>query len=408
MQYTRTPQPMLIKYTLAFALCTSASTLPITSNSPKPLNKVLPNCAGPLHEALHTLTKISVISVCLFIGFGICFIFRHFVMPKSTKNKRVVKDYSIKGMQARRGGIEEKGKPMIDSVNRIWINSVMKGGSGPIEHDEFQTMSLSQGHGAMATQAGCSTYTSKRPPTLTPLTITNTTRVNQGPESVLRSEMHNFGENPQYHDDSFQYTPPDRTPSLSNPPSPFSSRFCSTNVRKLFGHKRSLSTPAPCTSFEGLTSYPSNFVASPHFPLPTLRPITPPDTMSAPTTPHPHSEEESLNTMNPLHYAIQNPKLLQGRPYQRAESVPLLGPCTKPKSKPCDKGVVTPGFKATRPIASDANSPGNIPPATSTEFQPVMICEQGQSASGQRWKRKVTVFRSDILDRFKQNGVVEC
>lgn len=394
---------MLIKHTLAFALCTSVSALPITKNSPKPLNKVPPNCRGPLHQAFHTSTNKLVISVYLLIGFCVFFIFKHFVMPKSTKNKRVVKDYSFNGMQAR-GGIKEKGKPMIDRVNRTWIDPVIKRGSGPIEHYEFQTNAkrLSQEHNAMTTQACCSTSTPKRPPTLTPLTITNTVRINQGPEPVLRSEMHNFGENPQYHDDSFQYTSPDRTPSLSNPPSPFSSRFCSTNVRKLIGHKRSLSTPSPCTRLEGL---PSNFVASPLFPLPTLRPITPPDTMSAPTTPHPNSEEKSLNTMNPLHYAVQNSKLLQVRPFQRAVSVPVFGTYTESKSKPCDQIVGRPG---TRRNASDTNSPGNTPSVTITDFQPVMICEQGQSATGQRWKRKVTVFRSDILDRFKQHGVLGC
>ena len=339
-------------------------------------------------------------------------------MPKSIKETRVVKDYKItpistprlKGIQ-RGGGTEEKEKPIMDSINRIWIDSVMKeGGPKPIERNAFHPNSknLAQGRGAITTQTGSSslfTRIPKRHPTPAPLTVTNAVRVRQGPESVLRSETHNFGENPQYHDDTFQYTSLYHISSLSNPPSPFSSRFCSNNVRKLIGHKRSLSTPTPYPTLDGLVSYPSNSVASPHFPLPTLRPITPPDTMSAPSTPRPPSGGVLLNAMN-IDYTMHFSQLPRSRPLQRAVSVPLLGPSTELKPKTGNQSVGITGVEDTRENIGTVDPTGGILPTSSTEFQPIMICEQGQSATGQRWKRKVTVFRSEILDRFKQHGVI--
>ena len=421
MQYTRIPQPALVKYTLAFVLCKSVSALPITGKSPKPSNKVIQDFEGPLHQTLRTFTDNLVVGVWLLIGLGIVFILRYFVMPKSIKEKRMAKDYRaspigklrVEGIQEG-GGIEEKGKPMIDNINRVWIDSVIKeGGSGPVERNDFHTnaRSLTRKHDAVPVQTSSFSFPPripKRHPTLAPLKLTNAARASQEPGSVLRSETHNFGENPQYHDDTFQYTSLYRISSVSNPPSPFSSRFCSTNVRKLTGHKRSLSTPTPYPTLEGLVSYPSNFVASPNFPLPTLRPITPPDTVSAPATPHPLSKQESLNTIDTVHYAMQDSQLPQSQPYQRAVSVPLLGPSTEPESKTRNQSVGISGAEDTRENARAAGSTGSTPSTTNTGFQPVMICEQGQSASGQRWKRKVTVFRSEILDRFKENGVVRC
>ena len=256
---------------------------------------------------------------------------------------------------------------------------------------------------------------------------------------ITPAESHDFGLNPQYHDEGFRYMP---SASASMPPSPFSSRFHSNKIRKVKGHSRSSSTPKLAQSAQKVAMEHRNSLApAAQFPLPTIRPITPPEAMSTPGSPvHPHHDERSREMRlyeysrhypqsqaykqydQPHHHHHHGPpdrdhsrhgppshdqhhyrhELPDPNQHRRAQSVPLPMPAAQ---------TPTSSIRVV-PTAYEENQVGRRSRGAEErgegEFQPVMIFEQGRSLSGQKWRRKVTVFRSEVLEKLEKEGLIAC
>lgn len=350
------------------------------------------------------------VGVGVLIGLGALFIIihRHIVMPKSVRERRLERDFKSSPMGLSRGkGRSQSGETPDENrsgdINRIWLDAVQKGpstGLGGKDDDKKEACGIHNQprQHRLAGNVFLDTYprTSLRHPTLPPLTLANDLH---GP--LIPEETHDFGENPNYHQDGFQYSVPHLATSLSTPPSPFSSRFCSGNIRKLKGHKRSKSLPSPYQTLHASMDLKGGFLSTSNFPFPTLRPLAPPEVMSTPGTPALVSDngEESSN-LTGYRYLSQYPRA-QGN--QRAHSVPLPGVPMEIAASTCDSptvlDVVQEGPTEIQLREAEDKRPDTV-------FQPVMIFEQGRSVTGQKWRRKVTVFRSEILERLQKEGLV--
>lgn len=232
-----------------------------------------------------------------------------------------------------------------------------------------------------------------------------------GPPAPL--ETHDFGENPQYHDDNYQYISP---ASASTPPSPFSSKYYSAGIRKIKSHNRSPSSPKLVQSVQrAALEQRSSMAPNPQFPLPTLRPITPPETMSTPGSPVvAHNQEEDLGRMSLYEYSRHYPQPQGYHDYdrhashchdyydyqhqhRRAQSVPLAITNTGPSPINCEASAL-----------GQEGSERGWDGQSGAEFRPVMVYEQGRSLTGQKWRRKVTVFRSEVLEKLEKEGLIVC
>ncbi|KAF8434624.1 hypothetical protein BGX38DRAFT_158554 [Terfezia claveryi] len=354
----------------------------------------------------------------IFVGAGILCIIFHLRMPKSIKEKRKDRKYkgSPVGQNLVRNGeekVEAKEKQTCvpgDKINRIWIDAIRKDRcikSGESSNDWSESRKRECGDRSPTLPAATHT----RYPELPPLALTDATHRGLGP--LKPRETYNFGENPNYHDEGFQYSPAHPGTSVSTPPSPFSSRFYDSSIKKLKSHKRSLSTPGAYQTFHasmGLEAQ-SSYISSTHFPLPTLRPVTPPETRSTPGTPLlPSHNEEPSSTVTAYRYSRRYPQAPHdhNRQHQRAQSItlPEVSPHTVLTSGHTNTNTGVDGVqKVPVQVGSSVETVGGRP---HSEFQPVMIFEQGQSVTGQKWRRKVTVFRSEILERLEKEGLVIC
>lgn len=366
----------------------------------------------------------TILGGCIFVGAGILCIIFHFRMPKSIKEKRKDREYkvSLVGQNPVRNGEEKvqvKEKPTCvpgDEINRIWIDAIQKDKCIESKEGSNDWSESRKGSGRPGVGGRSLTFPAPKPiryPALPPLALTDPTH--QGLRPLKPRETHNFGENPNYHDEGFQYSPAHPGTSVSTPPSPFSSRFYDSSIKKVKSHKRSWSTPTGAyQTFHASMGLEvqSSFVSTTHFPLPTLRPITPPETMSTPSTPLLASHnEEPLNSVTAYRYSRRYPQAPHDHNHnhnQQAQSITSLG--ASPHT------VLASGHTNTcigiddvpKGLAQVGSSVEGVDAQRHAEFQPVMIFEQGQSVTGQKWRRKVTVFRSEILERLKKEGLVHC
>jgi len=429
----RINQPLYTNFTAFLLLCQAVTALSIASFA---LSLEEPTATGEGPRSPVSIfswysgssTSQNIVSAKLggyiFAGVGILYIIFRLRMPKSIKERR--KDRESKaspiGQNPARNGeekIQVKEKQACapgDEINRIWMDAIQKGkytesrenGNGGGE-SEKESGRLEAGGHSLSFPAS----TAARQLTLPPLILTGATY--QGLEQLKPLETHSFGENPNYHDEGFRYSPTHQGTSVSTPPSPFSSRFYDTNIRKVKSHKRSLSTPGAYQTFHASMGLEvqSSVISTTQFPLPTLRPVTPPETMSTPSIPPLASHnEEPLNILTAYRYSRRYPQAPhdQSQQHQPVESVPLREVSPHPHT------VLTPGHRNTCTELSGAQR-GPMQAGLSVEvaggqqhagFQPVMIFEQGQSVTGQKWRRKVTVFRSEILERLEKEGLVIC
>lgn len=362
----------------------------------------------PSHSTEHTSTietnrtglvrfgALGLGSLHLVVIAGIVYIIIRFTMPKSVKERRLDREYKVSPREARLGQcsnvLQEKGqikeKPVQipgGDINKIWVDAVRKG-SGD-ESGDKQTQDP---------------VIKIEPGTLNPAnhSFTLSRTLSHGhpipPPITFRDNSYNFGENPNYHDEAFHYNPTYQTSSISTPPSPFSSRFYSVNIRKVKGHRRSRSSPLSSRPYQTLQAigFQSDANPTPQFPLPTLRPITP----STSETPLSASQDqESIDSTTICRYTKQYPQNPQADLSRiRDHSTPPLDRCENVPNTNTGLSII----EGAR-WSNNTNSIGN-----DGTFQPVMIFEQGQSVTGQKWKRKVTVFRSDVLEKLEQEGLV--
>lgn len=182
------------------------------------------------------------------------------------------------------------------------------------------------------------------------------------------NETYDFGDNPHYYDNNTQFglsTPPPESPhALSISATPYVTNFQLSAPPRGHGHRRSWSTPS-ATSIHSQTSYPD----AAQYPIPTLQPLAS----------HAEELEPRSGQFRAFQYVTQYPRHTQ-RTYA------YTAPVTPAPSTPS-----TPNMYA----GSEQNE---------AEFQPVMIYEQGQSVTGKKWRRKVTIFRSDIYHRLESEG----
>ena len=383
-----------------------------------------PVSISSLYRHSRTLRNINpaILGVYIFVGAGILCIIFHLTMPKSIKEKRKDRDYKASpvGQNLAKNGeekVEVKEKQTCvpgNEINRIWMDAVQKDRCAESGESNSDWSGLEKGSGRPEAGGRSLTFptsTRTRYPALPPLALTDAIHRGRGP--LKPRETHNFGENPNYHDEGFQYSSAHPGTTVSTPPSPFSSRFYDSSIKRVKSHKRSWSTPGAYQTFHasmGLEAQ-SSFVSTTHFPLPTLRPVTPSETMSTPGTPLLASHnEEPLNSVTAYRYSRQYPQAPcdHNQEYQRAQSITL--PEVSPHT------VLTPGRTSTctgvggaeQGLAQVGSSVEAVDGQRHAEFQPVTIFEQGQSVTGQKWRRKVTVFRSEILERLEKEGLVIC
>lgn len=366
-------------------------------------------------QALQNVDPI-ILGGYIFVGAGVFCIIFHLRMPKSIKEKRKDREYKASPENLVGNGektVEAKEKQMCvpgDKINRIWIDAIRKDRcieSGESSNDWSESEKLEVGGRSLTLPATMHT----RYPELPPLALTDATHRGLGP--LIPRETYNFGENPNYHDEGFQYSPAHPGTSVSTPPSPFSSRFYDSSIKKLKSHKRSLSTPGAYQTFHasmGLEAQ-SSFVSTTHFPLPTLRPVTPPETRSTPATPLlPSHNEELSSSVTAYRYSRRYPQAPHdhNQQHQRVQSItlPEVSPHTVLTSSHTNTCTGVDGVQTVpMQVVSSVETVGD---RLHSEFQPVMIFEQGQSVTGQKWRRKVTVFRSEILERLEKEGLVIC
>lgn len=350
----------------------------------------------------------------IIIGIGILFVIFQLRMPKTIKEKRRDRAYRASPMGLKFVGdaeedVQANEKPLQEylpgyDVNKIWLDAIRKDRS--TESSSNDRSEPEKGRHEVGANDFMSlpthVYSHRRCPTLPPLRLTEPSHRGPGPWETQESQK--FGENPNYHDEGFQYSPTYPNTDMSTPPSPFSSRFYDSNIKKVKSHRRSKSLPSAYQTFQASMGFQSNSVSSSHFPLPTLRPVTPPELMSIPPLAATH-QEEPLTHMSAYRYTrwyIQRPHDQQHQ-HVRAHSTPL------PEVSP--QRVSTP-VNSTSSIGLDVIQEGQTETVEAqgarqdVKFQPVMIFEQGQTVTGQKWKRKVTVFRSEILERLEKEGLV--
>lgn len=355
----------------------------------------------------------TILGGYIVVGVGILCIIFYLRMPKSVKEKRKDREYtaSLIGQNPVRSGeekVQEKEKQKCipgDEINRIWMDAIRK--DKCTESRESNNDWREPGKGSRRLEVGGRSLTSPSYLALPPLALSDDTHRDLGP--LKPRETHNFGENPNYHDEGFRYSPAHLGTSVSTPPSPFSSRFYDSSIKKIKSHKRSWSTPGAYQTFHASMDpeVQSSVVSTTYFPLPTLRPVTPPETVSTPTPLLASHHEEPLDSVTAYRYSRQYPQVPyrnQLQQHQRAQStLPEVSPHT----------VLTPGH--TNTCIGAGGEPTQVESGVEAVndqrhagFQPVMIFEQGQSVTGQKWRRKVTVFRSEILERLEKEGLVIC
>ncbi|KAF8429294.1 hypothetical protein EV426DRAFT_571151 [Tirmania nivea] len=364
----------------------------------------------------------TILGEYIFVGVGILCIIFYFRMPKSIKERRKDREYkaSPAGQNPARNG-EEKVKAKEkqtcvpgNDINRIWIDAIQKDRCTQTRESNNDCSESRKGSGRLEAGDRSLTFRASMParyPELPPLTLTDATR--RGLGSLKPRESHNFGENPNYHDEGFQYSPAHPGTSLSTPPSPFSSRFYNSSMKKVKSHKRSWSTPGAYQTFNASMGLElqSSVVSTTNFPLPTLRPVTPAETMSMPGTPLLAShDEEPLNSVTAYRYSRQYPQAPhdQNQQHQRAQSIALPEICPHTVLTSSQKNICTELDGAHKGLTQVESSVEAVGGQGHAGFQPVMIFEQGQSVTGQKWRRKVTVFRSEILERLEKEGLVIC
>jgi len=375
-----------------------------------------------LYRDSWTLQKVdpTTFGGYIFVGAGILCILYHLRMPKSIKDRRKDREYKTSpvGQNLVRNGEErveakekQAGLPG-DGINRIWMDAIRKDRCTESEESSNDWSESGKGSGRPELGARSLTFPPPMPtryPALPPLALTDATHRGLGP--LKPRETHNFGENPNYHDEGFQYSPAHPGTSVSTPPSPFSSRFYDSSIKQVKSHKRSWSTPSAYQTFHASMGLEvqNSFVSTTHFPLPTLRPVTPPETMSTPGTPANHSEEP-LNSMAAYRYSRRYPQASydHNQQHQRAQSIPLPEVSPHTVLTPGSTNICTGVDGVQKGLTQEGSSVGAVDDQRHAGFQPVMIFEQGQSVTGQKWRRKVTVFRSEILERLKKEGLVIC
>ena len=403
-----TDPSFIIRLTLPLALLLSREVAALPKNSP--LGGV---AEDPVHRSFFSniqLPNADRFSVGVWIFFGIwaLFIFCKRVMPKTLRERTVDRNHKVSPIGSHRAkDIQEKeakeshyGEKFTGrEINKIWIEAIQNDPGW----ERRQSVEKEKQRDFSAESSPFPSRTGSRHPELPPLMP-----INQYPASLLLPhETYNFGDNPNYHDERFQYNPAPPTGSSSTPPSPFSSRFYPTKIKKVMGHRRSQSSPSAHPSgMHPPSKDQRNFMSTTHFPLPTLRPITPPETMSTPGSPTlKHHEDDNLANMRAYQYSKHYTQAVHTSGHYRAQSVPLTESTEKPVTgaQSIHRALPTPeeegqGMHTQRAISKREDG----------VFQPVIIFEQGQSLTGQKWRRKVTVFRSEVLDKLEKEGMVIC
>ncbi|KAI5811302.1 hypothetical protein DFH27DRAFT_605405 [Peziza echinospora] len=371
-------------------LVSSSVTSALPSNQPQP-NSEVPE-KGTFPHSLLTPIVISKPNSTQLVIAGLVLSFLvlltlHTRMPKYLKMKRPEKDcrpsplsvdrpWQIEKLQyVRAEKIEdvapEKAIPR-KAINDIWIEAVQKGQA--IGAKRIKSWSESDHNDAPigATAPAC--------PPLAP-----------------GAETCNFGDNPSYHDDGFRPVPIDPQIMGSSPLPPISSiaNLHEYNSRKASGHKRATSSPQQVTNHARNT--PSHYPPPSQFPLPTLRPATPvtetPASNTHYETPHQRQQEPGPGQVSIFRYSRQYSHK-QFQQHRRAHSVPTA------EGKVAPTGALNGGNTEGTNAASDGKQ--------EEEFLPVMIFEHGQSVNGQKWRRKVTVFRSEVLQSLEKEGMIIC
>lgn len=252
-------------------------------------------------------------------------------------------------------------------------------------------------------------------------------------DEAVAAETYSFGDNPDY------FVAPENLNAVKGP---------NTGLLQTPGQGKSKSSPFRpkggmnrlyrSTSFQHHPFRPvsppqsTNFVSTSQFPLPTLRPQASqpasPSMSSFPTTPR-QSVPPSPTTINP--YSVVSDHMPVDDHISRGHDELEQAKCVRYwKQYPRDSAHH--GHARTRSLPSRAlpNPPNSFTntvnesngehdsrsaqlEANSEELDDelVMIFEQGQSVvTGEKWKwrRKVTVFRSDVLEQLEKEGLVRC
>ncbi|KAF8467396.1 hypothetical protein BDZ91DRAFT_145620 [Kalaharituber pfeilii] len=410
----RTSHPAIILFTFATSAYKVTIALPVLSldREPAELHQYPANLdsSETNHQSSLNITLSTCLSIvnnfptfCLLLLLGVCLahLLSTLIMPKTIRKK-------IFGREEK----QDRREPRMDGVTTL--TELPKKEKAANHGDIVPDASIADINKILieAAQKGCGEVATESEKST--VDATRTARFKKGfrargqrrPQLPLLSlgcdDTYNYGENPAYHDNSFHYTRPSF--ASSTPPPPLSSCSYATKIRKLSSHKRSLSLPTS-NSTVPIISPLRKFMSTSQFPLPTLRPATPPGVRSTPATPTTSAHDGRLSVFHYSKNWSQGSRHHLQHLHCPTQSVAPVEDVTSAINGSRETMAETPVkiIEGEREITIEESAEDVV---AGSEFQPVMILEHGQTVAGQKWRRKVTVFSGELLERLQREGMM--